>query len=51
MKISRLFSVSAIVIAAVLGMACGVAAAENVRAQLAREQQQLALQSNGITPA
>jgi Tol biopolymer transport system component len=43
MKISRRFCASAIAITAVLGMASGVAAAEDVRAQLARAQQQTGL--------
>lgn len=43
MKISYQFYASAIAISAVLGMACGVASAENVRVQLARVQQQTGL--------
>jgi hypothetical protein len=43
MKISRKSWALAIAITVVMGMACGVAAAENVRAQLAREQQQTGL--------
>lgn len=43
MKTSRPFGAPAIAIAVVLAMACGVAAAENVRAQLSREQQRTGL--------